>query len=98
MLRLIDVDVYLKKVCTYNETGCGSCKFQTKCPADEPTIDAEPQWIPCSERLPRRGQKVLVCTKEIIAIDNLEQIGWRVYRDDVIAWMPLPNPYEVEET
>lgn len=40
MIRLIDADVYLKKVCTYNETGCGSCRFQTKCPADEPTIDA----------------------------------------------------------
>jgi len=58
---------------------------------------AEPQWIPVSERLPRRGQKVLVCTKEIIAIDSLEQLGWRVYRDDVIAWMPLPKPYEGEK-
>lgn len=49
MTRLIDADAYLKKVCTYNETGCGSCRFQTKCPADEPTIDAGPvrrgKWI-----------------------------------------------------
>lgn len=37
---LIDADVYLKKVCTYNETGCGSCRLQTKCPVDEPTVDA----------------------------------------------------------
>ena len=37
--RLIDADVYLKKVCTYKETGCGSCRFQTVCPADEPTIN-----------------------------------------------------------
>ena len=42
MTRLIDADAYLKKVCTYNKTGCGSCIFQTKCPADEPTIDAVP--------------------------------------------------------
>lgn len=41
-MRLIEADAYLKKVCTYNETGCGSCRFQTKCPADEPTIDAVP--------------------------------------------------------
>lgn len=41
-MRLIDADAYSKKVCTYNETGCGSCKFQTKCPVDEPVIDAEP--------------------------------------------------------
>lgn len=48
-MRLIDADAYLGKVCTYNETGCGSCKLQTKCPADEPTIDAVPvrhgKWI-----------------------------------------------------
>ena len=36
--RLIDADAYLKKVCTYKETGCGSCRFQTVCPVDEPTI------------------------------------------------------------
>ena len=41
-MRLIDADAYLKNVCTYNETGCGSCRFQTACPADEPTIDAVP--------------------------------------------------------
>ena len=41
-MRLFDVDAYLKKVCTYKETGCGSCRFQTVCPTDEPTIDAVP--------------------------------------------------------
>ena len=40
--KLIDVSAYLKKVCTYSETGCGSCKLQTVCPADEPTIEVEP--------------------------------------------------------
>lgn len=32
----------IPKVCTYNETGCGSCKLQTKCPVDEPAVDAVP--------------------------------------------------------
>lgn len=41
-MRLIDADAYLKKVCTYNKTGCGSCDLQTKCPNDEPTIDVVP--------------------------------------------------------
>jgi hypothetical protein len=36
--RLIDADAYLKKICTYKETGCGSCRFQTVCPVDEPAI------------------------------------------------------------
>lgn len=41
-MKLINVDAYSKKICTYNETGCGSCAVQTACPFDEPTIDAEP--------------------------------------------------------
>ena len=48
-MRSINADAYLKKVCTYNETGCGSCKLQTKCPADEPIMDVIParhgHWI-----------------------------------------------------
>ena len=48
-MRLIDADAYLKKACTYNETGCGSCKLQTICPVNEPTVDAVPvrhgEWI-----------------------------------------------------
>jgi hypothetical protein len=35
--RLIDANEYLQKVCTYKETGCGSCKFQECCPKDQPT-------------------------------------------------------------
>lgn len=49
MTRYIDADAYLKKVCAYKQTGCGSCPLQTTCPADEPTIDAEPvrhgKWV-----------------------------------------------------
>lgn len=36
--RLIDADEYLRKICTYKDTGCGSCNFQCECIADEPTI------------------------------------------------------------
>ena len=41
-MRLIDANAYLKKVCTYNKTGCGSCRLQDKCPVNEPTVDAVP--------------------------------------------------------
>ena len=45
-MRLIDADKYLEKVCTYKETGCGSCKLQTMCPKDAPTVKAIPiEWI-----------------------------------------------------
>ena len=45
-MRLIDADRYLEKMCTYKETGCGSCKLQTMCPKDAPTEKAIPiDWI-----------------------------------------------------
>ncbi len=49
-MRLIDADAYLRKVCTYKETGCGSCKMQICCPVDQPTIEEHKkgEW----ERIP----------------------------------------------
>ena len=60
MTILIDADAYLKKVCTYNETGCGSCRLQTKCPVDEPTVDAVP----------------LVRCKDCLYLSRLEDSGY----------------------
>lgn len=36
--RLIDADDFKKNVCTYQQTGCGSCKHSLCCPEDVPTI------------------------------------------------------------
>ena len=36
--RLIDADAFKKKVCTYQQTGCGDCKHSLCCPEDVPTI------------------------------------------------------------
>ena len=63
---------------------------------------SEPQWIPCSERLPKQGQEVICqCRASIIKVLKLNANGdW--YQDAmhcymsgfVIAWMPLPEPYK----
>ena len=66
-----------------------------------PSAQPEPKWIPCSERLPDEYGDYLI-TKETI--------GWNMsaYRtidiayfdtvwhkaDKVLAWMPLPEPYQ----
>lgn len=68
-------------------------------------MDAEPQWIPCSERLPEDDRTKVVtlangnaeagyysngdwwCVGDTISLEN----------PTVIAWMPLPKPYEVED-
>lgn len=65
---------------------------------------AEPQWIPCSERLPKQGQEVVCqCRANIIMILKLDAYGdWFQDVDHcymsgfVIAWMPLPLPYRKE--
>jgi hypothetical protein len=67
------------------------------------SIDAELQWIPCSKKLPKRtdlyyvtirdedGTKYTSCMYYYI---NLAR--WEV-DVNVIAWMPEPEPYEVDE-
>lgn len=73
---------------------------------DAPTIEPEPRWISCSERLPEVGQSVLfsVCgmyTAEGCMRDDGDwcQFRWSSVqrRDMVDAWMPLPKPYGGDE-
>ena len=60
-------------------------------------------WIPCSEKLPEVFDNVLICTKEggrTIGHRCPNQKFGRFYDlhssaiDDVIAWQPLPEPYQ----
>ena len=72
-----------------------------------PSAQPEQRWIPCGERLPEDNSDILVTyvekdEKRIAPVnygcgtwfdclfDNvLDQVG-------VLAWMPLPEPYEAE--
>lgn len=81
------------------------CNIQT-----QPTIEPEPQWIPCSERLPEPRMAVLGYApryQNIYALYYDSVDGWMLWspvRDDffpnsqgeIVAWMPLPEPYEEE--
>ena len=58
------------------------------------------KWIPVSERLPNRHQRVLCYLKyepesPDIILENTYIGGgmWMSERDKVVAWMPLPEPY-----
>ena len=58
-----------------------------------PSAQPEPQWIPCSERLPKPYEYCLWTTTD----------GRVVYHhcdglfSSYIAWMPLPEPYQEGE-
>lgn len=66
---------------------------------------AEPQqrWIPCSERLPEHSCQTLVTTKwdtEYSVEYGFywgEDNKWGIITNNVIAWMPLPEPYKGAE-
>ena len=57
------------------------------------------KWIPCSERLPKEGQKVLVTIesasgKKFVRIDHIRDGNWWLFKtESAKAWMPLPEPY-----
>ena len=74
---------------------------------------AQPEWIPCSERLPDIKEHycsepcIVYCKNGAYGFAELEenifgQVGWNCERDDeyhellgeVLAWMPLPEPYK----
>ena len=82
-------------------------------------IPSAQQWIPCSERLPEEGERVLATHMGGVnpnnqVIEHIYQLGkftcvWDMdmnvdsptfgqrYMGEVIAWMPLPEPYREEE-
>ena len=70
-------------------------------------LPAEPRWIPCSEMMPEEETYVLICNSTgNIAISrgaySTEASDWIWYTSgwlfgEVIAWMPLPEPWRGEE-
>ena len=100
------------RFCKYYRTGFCKCEPNVRCQwryADEVKglIEMEMNWIPVSERLPEHGQEVLGCEKDGFItryrydaeepacwIDDHEEF---FSLDDVVAWMPLPEPYKQNE-
>lgn len=73
--------------------------------------DCSTGWIPCSERLPENMQQCLTTAKIYVVPDHVdepdnyigvelnaysEKFGW-LMNPNVIAWMPLPEPYKPEK-
>ena len=93
----------------------------------QPTVDAEPHWIPCSERLPENMEPVNITwinrdpapyymhikDKPFTATGIYYKDKWYWWSStcdeilceidevaggiEIVAWMPLPKPYEVEK-
>lgn len=77
----------------------------------ERVLDSMPQanqWIPCAVRLPLYNMRVLVVDKyneidiaELVDYSDVDEPDeWWTYEykvHDIIAWMPLPEPWKGEE-
>lgn len=67
---------------------------------------AEADWIPCSERLPKHGDDILVTYSdgEVSIVRGARSkywMKWGAMEDSnlilPIAWMPLPKPYRKDD-
>ena len=72
--------------------------------ADEYAESMKQQWIPVTERLPQEGEVVLTQAKfkddvKMAVSSRIDYNYWTTWgtRDiNIIAWMPLPEPYKGE--
>ena len=65
-------------------------------------IESEPHWIPCSERLPKEKQSVLVTDGSVVWVCDIistdegykweDSHGYWLDLDEWTAWMSLPKP------
>lgn len=105
-MRLIDADALIEKCGEWYveegpETGfIGTVKMMV----DEMlTIVAEPDWISCSEDLPKTDEVMLVTTQPKKGAPNVNRAyymngSWHGSgsMSNVTAWMPMPEPYRGE--
>ena len=107
--RQAAIDAVVKRYDEYGRTA--KCEELASAIEEVPSAQPEPQWIPCSERLPKLEEEgtsrmVLLCwTDGQVTVGayagNRTFVGqaWPKAKGasvQVIAWMPLPEPWRGE--
>lgn len=110
-MRLIDADAFGNRL--YHEvfekdsedqrwdSGCWMrYRLFEKVLREQPTVEQpEQQWIPCSERLPKINQIVLLSTNSnnvYVGYRNKPELLWQVEEDGRKQWVYDPESYDVD--
>ena len=105
-MRAIDADRLLDR-CKFYHLPNGDIAVPIIDVQHAPTIEIEPHWIPVTERLPEGIGQAIVQTnggaiheafykgKNDYGHEVWMRLDGDIYWDDeVVAWMPLPEPYK----
>ena len=99
--RLIDANALIAE---YDRVHIGPAGGARKLMEDAPTIEQYGTWIPCSERLPESDYETVLCVTDTNFWAVMVYTGEHGFRSsdldfdgEVIAWMPLPEPYREEK-
>ena len=111
-MRAIDADALEKEGWSLHRTiqvDKNTSEYQTKPLRKVPTIEPEPHWIKCSERLPDKPDGYPHCgiyrTYFLVSLESgcvktlayeFDRDEWQITGSPVEAWMPLPEPYREE--
>lgn len=114
-MRLIDAEgIRVKPEFMHNVCGMAMIRVEdiVRILNEQPTIEPEPHWIPCGERLPEeKEERYWVCldsggqcqcrwTNDIFGLgaNKWSEWGWSIMDKPmytkIVAWMPLPEPYQ----
>lgn len=82
----------------WDEEPCDSCMIGGEKSYYTPSAQPEQQWTSCSERLPEEIGYYLVTLARDLEVDIsyfTKYNTWETFRNtEVIAWLPLPDPYK----
>ena len=108
-MRLIDADALMKEFTEFvkdsNNSDFADVPTWNDAVSLVGSMPSAQRWIPCNDRLPEGDTRVLCCTLNKKGVPNIvlgyyipESGCWACgMNSNVVAWMPLPEPYEEEK-
>lgn len=95
------------EICVWDESGQATANEVENILYEVPSAEPEPKWIPVTEALPKEKEMVLIANKKghvrcgqyQRTFDDQNCRWWWKHNtlEEVLAWMPLPEPWRGEK-